>query len=195
MSKQHSPNRLQPMIDPRKLAVQGVTLDGYIPSKSAERLRDAVLGYENDQIKVTLQFGRDLEKHLTITGHAEAHISVQCQRCLQPMSYLLATDINLAVVRTEESARELPSYLEPLIVSEEKVSTSQIVEEELLLAMPIVMYHPASDCQVDYNVAQNNVSQNRVAQNSEDNENFSAKETEKDNPFSILEKLKGKLSE
>ncbi len=189
MSKQHLPNRIKPMIDPRKLAVQGVTLDGYIPSKSAERLRDAVLGYEDDQIKVTLQFGRDLEKHLTITGHAETSVSVQCQRCLQPMPYLLATNISLAVVRTEDAARELPSYLEPLIVTEEKVSTSHIVEEELLLAMPLVMYHPSADCQMDY----------KISQNIEDNENISAlkteKETEKDNPFSILEQLKGKLSE
>ena len=196
MHKQQPKDRLAPLIDPRKLCYQSIELDGSVLLSEMTRLVDAVdidastcsdYNHENNGKYLTappvchavLKFERDIERHLTIIGHAEATVIVECQRCLTPMPLQLEIDISLGIVWTEETANNLPSHLDPLIIGEGKVSIAGLIEEEFLLALPFVNYHSEGKCQQD-----------SLVNKMEDE----ALVTERDNPFAVLGKLKGKPS-
>ena len=69
-----------------------------------------------------------------------------CQRCLQAMPIELSGAHQLAVVGDDEQARQLPARLEPLLVDGEMCDLWTVVEDELILSLPIVSYHDTEDC-------------------------------------------------
>ena len=76
----------------------------------------------------------------------EADVAVTCQRCLESTSIHLNSENSLAAVWTDEQAAHLPRYLDPLIVADEASSLWELVEDELILAMPPFSYHDTEDC-------------------------------------------------
>jgi uncharacterized protein len=52
----------------------------------------------------------------------------------------------LGMVTSPEAARELPGEYEPLVMTAEPVSIASVVEDELILALPIVALHPQGAC-------------------------------------------------
>ncbi len=52
----------------------------------------------------------------------------------------------LAIVWSDDQARQLPRDLDPLIVDTQEVALREIVEEELMLALPPFSYHKAEEC-------------------------------------------------
>ena len=64
-----------------------------------------------------------------------------CQRCLQPLDLVVEDDINLVLVETEEKAKGLEELYDPWICETYKINLADLVEEQLLLALPIVCLH------------------------------------------------------
>ena len=62
------------------------------------------------------------------------------------MSIHLNSENSLAAVWTDEQAAHLPRHLDPLIVEGEASSLWELVEDELILAMPPFSYHDTEDC-------------------------------------------------
>ncbi|UTA46346.1 YceD family protein [Simiduia sp. 21SJ11W-1] len=174
MSDAPSTTTLPRQVDPRKFAQKGISLSGRIPLKALSRLHDAVQGGA-EEIDVHLNFGVDEQGAKTLKGNADARVSVVCQRCLQPTQLDLHANIALAVVWTEAQAQNLSKDLEPWILDEGPADLYDAVEEELLLALPMVAYHE-EQC-VDPSV----LSVGEVEPDTQ----------ESDNPFKVLEQLKG----
>ncbi len=174
MSDAPSLQFLPRQVDPRKFATKGVSLSGRIPLADMARLSEAVQSGA-EEIDVHLNFGIDEQGAKTLKGSADARVSVVCQRCLQPTQLSLHADIALAVVWTEEQAQHLSKDLEPWILDEGPADLYVAVEEELLLALPMVAYHE-EQC-VDPAV----LSVGEVVPDTQ----------ESDNPFKVLEQLKG----
>jgi len=107
----------------------------------------------------------------------EADVSVTCQRCLEPMPAHLTSDNTLAVVWTDEQAAHLPRHLDPLIVAQDACNLWELVEDELILAMPPFSYHDTQECK------------ERIAGFSDAAPEGSAAE-DKPNPFNVLAQLK-----
>lgn len=168
--KQHLPRQ----IDPRKFAQKGVTLSGTVALSDMPRLTEAVQGSAGD-IEVELAFGIDEQGAKTVRGQARAEVTVICQRCLQPTQYALKADISLAVVWNEDQAKALSRNLEPWILGEGNADLYEAIEEELLLVLPMVVYHE-KQC-VDASALQ----AGEVAE----------PEQVSNNPFKVLEQLKG----
>ena len=82
---------------------------------------------------------------LSLTGKA----TLQCQRCMQAMELPLDSTTHVALILAEADAAEVPEELEPVLAREGRISAGELVEEEMLLALPIVPLHEElSECAV-----------------------------------------------
>lgn len=161
-------------IDPRKLAERGVRIEGEILLGALPNLV-TMLADKEGSLKVDLQFENDEQRIRTIKGTAGGKVSMTCQRCLEPVEIEIEAKFNLAVAPTEEHAKSLPRYYDPLIVEGDELELPGMVEEELILSLPIVPYH--DDCSVQTSFGD---------EASTDSDPVS----EKPNPFSVLASLK-----
>jgi uncharacterized protein len=173
MSAPPETKSLPRLINPRKLIAQGVTLSGNVPAAAMLRLQDSVVSV-GDNASVELTFSRDLQGRGIVAGQVDLSLQMQCQRCLQPTTVNLHCELELAVVWDEEQAAALPEHLDPWIVTEEDENVHSLIEEELLLALPIVAYHDNGACS-----GKGRFSTGEFAETG-------------DNPFNVLAQLKGK---
>ena len=127
-------------IDPRKFAQQGVHLSGDMDTAVLARLRELVCD-SGGPARVELAFAVDEQRARTLTGAVDCRVAMVCQRCLEPVAVDLHCDINLVLVWDEEGARQLPRRVDPWIVGEGPADLYEVLEEELLLALPTVAYH------------------------------------------------------
>ncbi len=131
--------RLPKYIEPRKLAQKNGLFDGEVLAEDIPRVMSALVSCE--QMKVKLEFDIDIERRRTMTGTIDGLVHMQCQRCLEPVEVKLHVDVRLAMVWDEEKAKQLPATVEPWIVGEDPEDLHAIIEEEILLSMPVVAYH------------------------------------------------------
>lgn len=132
---------LPAQIDPFQLADKSASLAGTLDAETLPRLRAAVLSL--DGIAATLDFARDEGQRCVIRGTASARVTLPCQRCLEPVRLTLQTAFHDAVVRDEAAAEGLPEELEPIIAGH-SLAPAEVVEDELLLVLPIVPRHEDS---------------------------------------------------
>jgi uncharacterized protein len=163
-------------LDVRKAAVRGVSVSGTLRPLDLQRFRP-LLAADEGAIEAELSFSRDEENRYVIRVAAEADVSVTCQRCLEPMAEHLTSENTLAVVWTDEQAAHLPRHLDPLIVAQDACSLWELVEDELILAMPPFSYHDTEECK------------ERIAGFSDPVPEEDAAE-DKPNPFNVLAQLK-----
>jgi uncharacterized protein len=135
--------------DPRQMARESAELHGQLPAAGMERLRSAVIGIA-DRVALEATFGSDEAGHPLITGSAEVTVTLRCQRCLGPVEQQLHAPFRLAVVVSEADAQRLPDDLDAVIVEGRSIETAALVEDELILALPLVGRHERlEDCGVD----------------------------------------------
>lgn len=162
-------------IDPRKFANQGITLAGSIALDALPRLTELVATAEGE-INVVLAFDIDEQGFKVVNGDIAGSLALTCQRCLDPVVVPLQAALHVAVVWDEDAAKALPRTLDPWIVGEGVTDIYQIVEEEILLSLPMVAYHD-EPCIETLQFQGDDV----VAEDIEP----------ADNPFKVLEQLKG----
>ena len=155
----------------------GCEIEGVWPVKKLDRLVD-LLATDTGTVAATLSIGREGKLRI-LQGKVTATLEVTCQRCMQTMELPLESDIRLALVTDEAQAERLPADIEPLLVDADKVHLPGIVEDELLLLMPLVAMHDY-DCS-DYLQQQ----KHRLAAE----EDQMKAEKDKQNPFSVLKDL------
>ena len=135
-------------LDVRKAAARGVSISGALKPLDLQRFR-ALLAGDAGQIQASFAFSRDEEGRSVVRAVIRAEVAVICQRCLRPMPLAFGSDSTLGIVWNDDQARHLPKHLDPLIVTEEACDLWQVVEEELMLALPPYSYHAENDCNED----------------------------------------------
>lgn len=141
-------DRLAVRIDPIKLANSGDRLTGWVPITQMPRLCDLLTNSEG-RVEATIQFGQIDQGTRFITGEAEAVVSVVCQRCLEEMTFNLRAEFSLGLVETESEAQTLPEEFEPKLIGDEMLEIAEMLEDELILAMPIISMHDEADCRCE----------------------------------------------
>lgn len=133
-------------LNPAELAASGAAFDGEVEPQALPRLREAVLGIDAP-VMLALQFAESSSGHCVVEGRATTTVSLTCQRCMEPVRVELAPEFRFAVVETDEAAAALPDDLEPLVVDHRALTPATLIEDELLLALPIVARHAdPADC-------------------------------------------------
>ncbi|MDH5784370.1 MAG: YceD family protein [Chromatiales bacterium] len=160
------------------MAETGRLLEGGYSLEEMERLHDSLLE-QSGKVVVSLEFGVDAEGIRYMKGRLQTALTLECQRCLQAMQQPVDTEFALGLVRSNDAAELLPSHYEPLLVEDDTLFLRDVIEDELLLALPLVAMHEPSQC-VDIHA------QADQAQRDEDN----CGEEKKANPFAALATLK-----
>ncbi len=91
---------------------------------------------------------RDLHGRPRVRLALEGTLVLQCQRCLLPMPHDVAHGWQVGVVETEALLPELEEEEEDVdfIVAANPVSVMRLVEEELLLSLPMMPRHETAAC-------------------------------------------------
>lgn len=158
-------------VDPFRYAEQRLSLSGIVKIQDMQRVSANVVPVEGAFVTVDLQFGVDEQKISYIKGHLDTTVTLQCQRCMEPYNYEIMADFVLGIANTLLEANAFPEQYEPVLVKEGSLALRELIEDELILNLPIVPRHEADDCKVV----------------------FPSSETKKgDSPFHVLESLKKK---
>lgn len=140
-------SELPETINPMRLAKAGKTLSGGYKLHQLQRVNVLLEGKTGEQVSFRLEFSQDNENRLfSIVGGLETKLPMVCQRCMAPMQYQLSGMINIAIVSSEAEAEVLPEPFEPYIDTGDSVKLQDFIEDELLLAMPLVSLHEKKDC-------------------------------------------------
>ncbi len=131
--------------DPRHLADAGKRFVGEIELGEFPRLIEELLESRRP-VAYELAFGRDERNRATVKGRVKATLILQCQRCLGALEYPVDREISLALVEGLDEARGLPDRYEPLLLEESRIRLADLVEDELLLALPQAPKHGPDAC-------------------------------------------------
>lgn len=152
------------------------SFEGTLPIATLSRLC-AVLADTDGQLQYGLDFGRDELGISYVDVHVRASLALVCQRTLEPFLLPVAVDTRLGLIRQERDEAGLPPECEPLLVAEDgRLNPADVIEDELLLALPLVPVNPDSrlpDEVTDHDPAQDHAGSGRS-----------------ENPFAVLRELK-----
>ncbi|WP_017430588.1 YceD family protein [Vreelandella jeotgali] len=177
-----STSQLPGRVEPYKLAARHEKLAGLVPLGNLKRLAEEI-GAQTGDCRVTLDFGIDAQGRREIRGSLEATLMIGCRRCLEPIECPVASEFLLGMVADESLAGELPASHEPVLVEDEQLDLLTVVEDELILSLPQVVYHDEADCLVPAE---------QLVSEADESEQATAPE---DNPFAVLGALKGNLKD
>lgn len=145
--------------DPRALnvrhcCVEGDRLEGRWPLNDLSRLESSLFAASglDDTVAWSAQ-GSQVHEHgaepqLWLRLQAQTAVTLQCQRCLQPLVQPLEVDRSFRFVRTEEEAERLDEQSEDdVLVLAARLDLLELLEDELILSLPLVPRHEG-DCPV-----------------------------------------------
>lgn len=162
-------------LDLRKMAVRGTEIKGYVALADLPRIV-SLLASSDGSIEATCRFYRDEENRPLASVAVSAELEVSCQRCLEPTRIGVSTDSTLCIIAGEEQESSVPANLEPLILDDGMTDLWSVVEDELLLGLPIVSYHDSGPCADLIDQYQSGTEPEELEQ--------------KHNPFEVLQQLK-----
>ncbi len=171
-------DRLPAFIDPLNFAARGRRISGAVKLSELTRLTELLL--DNSGL-VDIDISFDKERSLSvIEGEIKANLILECQSCLEQVIYSIERRFKLGVVTSLEQSDKLEGICEPLILETEKISLNELIEDELLLALPDFPRHK-TNCGENYTEKQQDALNGTLTNSKQLNSN---------NPFSVLAKLK-----
>lgn len=165
-------------VEVRTLAARSVVIEGPVEGTRMPRLSSATTE-TLEPASVSCEFSRDEEGRYVVDVRVAMRVLVPCQRCLEVMTVNLEAHSLLAAVWNDEQAQALPARYDPLI-TEGETNLWQLVEDELLLALPAYNYHSDRRCG----------EHNGSSLGGETSAVDASPPEEKVNPFSVLVALK-----
>ena len=149
------------LLNPWKAADGRRTFEGTMPLQRMRRLasllappeapgREATAGGGEtasgapwNPVRFRADFAHDGQGYTTVELWVEAELPLVCQRSLRPYLEPVKRHTLLAVVERAEEQDVLPEHYEPVLVEEGRMALLEVVEDELLLAVPEVPRNPA----------------------------------------------------
>jgi uncharacterized protein len=120
-------------------------IDFKIPLIELPRVSHELIAKDGDasgHVRFSRQLGQavaDLE--------VSAQPEVVCQRCMLPMRWPVSVNSRIALVSDYDAADRVPEGLEVFLVEADSVSVRDLVDEEVMLALPHVPRHAeGSEC-------------------------------------------------
>lgn len=173
MSKE---NLLPQKVDAFRFSDNEIHLQGIMLIKNMERLAPS-LSNDSGEVSVDVEFGVDEQDVRFIRGQYSTHLMLRCQRCMEPFEYSISGDILVGIVHSEEEANQLPKDYNSVIAEEGMLVLQDIIEDEIIVSLPVVPMHSAVNCKVKLPFSINPTHLD---------------ETEKENPFKVIELLRSK---
>lgn len=133
-------------VDAHRLFAHGAEIRGSIAFGNLQRLKTYLLDQEAPPIEVELQFSRDRGRQRVLDGRLRATLPTRCQRCLGTLQVELDSRFSLVVAGSQEELRALDDELDTLLCTGDDLNLLSIIEDELILGLPLVPSHDNTDC-------------------------------------------------
>ncbi|QPG04468.1 23S rRNA accumulation protein YceD [Salinimonas marina] len=167
--------KLPYQVDPVKSAVKRSDYQGVIASKDMPRLQGAVVSCA-EWVDAEVQFEKDAQGLTVFHGHLQTQVSLICERCNGEFDHSLDIDFCFSPVQGQDEADSLPEAYDPVEVNDHGiVDLFQVLEDELIIALPIVPLHAEEECAI----GQDDMTFGEIEP-----------EQERPNPFAVLKELK-----
>ena len=138
--------RLPERVDPVAMVRAGREFSGRVALARMPRLLERVRAEHAEEFDVELRFGTSEAGTDYVSGHIRGNLELTCERCLEAMFHEVDIGFQLALVESEALAERIPEEFEPLVYGEEQVALKDLVEDEILLSLPMFARHEAEKC-------------------------------------------------
>lgn len=168
--------KLPVKLDPHKCAQKRSSYTGVYLAKDMRRFSSAV-EYVDCEVPVTVEFAKDAQGLTYFSGTLSANVQLICQRCNNAFDHKVEADFCFTPVQGQQDTDLLPDAYDPVEVDDHgEVDLFQLLEDELILALPLVALHPLEDCAVTAKDLQFGT--------------IDESEAVRENPFAVLKELK-----
>lgn len=138
-------SRLLPdTVDAWRMVAAGRSFQGSLPLSRMSRLAPS-LADTDGVVTFDLQFTRDALGVAQLLVHVETALPLICQRSLERFALPVNLDNRLGLIEHERDEAGLPPDCEPLLLEDGQLSLLAVVEDELLLALPLIPVNPDSE--------------------------------------------------
>ncbi len=138
--------RLPFKVDPFRSAHDELELDSSVPLAQMKRL--AAMLYQTDgTVTASLRFTLDILGVATLQGRLQAGLDLICQRCMEPVHIDVDTSLALGFSRSKAGLEKIPTTLEAVQAEAGQVDLLQLLEDEIMLALPQIPRHADTECQ------------------------------------------------
>ena len=139
---------LPEFVDPFRLACRQIRMSGAIPITAMTRMATLVRD-DSGMAEVVLRFRMSASGVPRADGRALLIAHLTCQRCLEPLDLEVAPELKFAFTDGGEAAERaaLAAGYEPL-ACDGRIGLAEIVEDEMLLALPDFPMHRAGQCSI-----------------------------------------------
>lgn len=118
-------------------------LRGSLPVNQLPRLREALSGPAG-ALQVELRFDTYPRAVGCVRGRIQGALPLTCQRTLEVFDWPLDTPFEWVMVRNEAEEERLLADADPLMLDEDQLQLHEAIEDEVLLALPLVPLAPDS---------------------------------------------------
>ena len=133
------------LIDVGVLTAQSAHLQREFAVASFERLADR-LERSDGRVQVEL-WVTEAGEFPGLEGTVHAQPWLVCQRCLEAFEANVESQVRVALVASDAEADRVPDDFEPVEIDAGRFDLHAVVEDELLLALPLVPMHAsAAEC-------------------------------------------------
>lgn len=137
----------QARFDSLKLVQEMQVLAGAMPVAGFARLRDSVLGGEG-ALEYRVQGAQDRQQRPLLKLQVRGTLRLQCQRCLDGFDCTIDIDtaVRLVAPETLDSEYDDDPDAPDCVAASTAFDLSELIEDEVLLALPAYPRHEAGDC-------------------------------------------------
>lgn len=126
------------------LADEGRRVELAVPVKRLVRIAEQ-LASPDGVVKAQVDLSREAGQIIASVAF-ETELTLRCQRCLGPMPQRLQGASRVALVESEARTAEVPPELETALAPAGRIALAELVEEELMLALPAAPRHAEGQC-------------------------------------------------
>lgn len=119
------------------------SFQGRLPLSALRRLATS-LAASDGEVDYELAFGKDEFGVSGVHVKATAALPLTCQRSLETFKFPVSIDARLGFIVDEADEAALPAGYEPLLLDEAGLRPADVIEDELILALPIVPVKPGT---------------------------------------------------
>ena len=138
------PERLPVFIHPEKFAARGLRTSGDLSLEKMDRLIDRLVA-PYGKVHVSLVFAK-LGQRMTMQGHVDGIMYVECQRCMQAIAFTVDHHLELGLIKSEAEIERLLPGQEPLLIGQLDIRLADVIEDELTLLLPMSTMHEPQAC-------------------------------------------------
>ncbi|MGX5174049.1 YceD family protein [Aliikangiella sp. IMCC44653] len=163
-------------IQPTKLANKNGQIKFNWPIASFERLKE-LLYSENGQVAIEINAEYDHRRQCLLVTNLVADVTLQCQTSFDPIDYKIERTVTFCAVVAESQFVDVDEEYEPVLMEDGNLDIKQVVEDELILSIPLVANKPIEEIETKMSFGELDEAEIEKAEKAA-------------NPFSVLQNLK-----